>query len=371
MRAGLYLFLLKALRKGLPMKIHLLSGFLGSGKTTAIQSACRILQERGIKAAVITNDQGIRLVDADLFKHMGIPGRQVMNGCFCCNYQDLDHQIHSLENSVAPEVIFAESVGSCTDIIATVLKPLRLFRKDEKITLSVFADALLLHMLLVDGIGLFDESVGYIYYKQLEESTLLIINKTDLLSPDQFRNLKKLLKDKFPGKILHYQQSMDNDQVAQWISLLDQSDSVIIPQSMEMDYQVYGEGEAKLAWLDQDIEIESANETAGQGAIRLMQDIHARIVAGHFPVGHLKFLLNGKEKFSFTSTSKPEMLPNSLPGSSATLLLNARVQTKPGILDLLVSDAVSALEKDGEFGVCVRSHLVFQPGFPKPVHRME
>jgi len=44
------------------MKIHLLSGFLGSGKTTAIQSACRILQERGIKAAVITNDQGIRLV---------------------------------------------------------------------------------------------------------------------------------------------------------------------------------------------------------------------------------------------------------------------------------------------------------------------
>ncbi|MFI5124110.1 MAG: GTP-binding protein [Chitinophagales bacterium] len=353
------------------MKIHLLSGFLGSGKTTAIQSACRILLDKGIRTAVITNDQGIRLVDADLFKHLGIPGRQVMNGCFCCNYQDLDRQIQSLEDSIAPEVIFAESVGSCTDIIATVLKPLRLFRQDEKVTLSVFADALLLHMLLVDGNELFDESVSYIYFKQLEESTLLVINKTDLLNPDQFLKLSRILSDKFPDKILHYQKSMDNDQVAQWIAILDRSACVAIPGSLEMDYQVYGEGEAKLAWLDQEIVIESADETADRGAVRLMQDIHERVVASHFPIGHLKFLLNGDEKFSFTSTSGSEMNLKTVPALSATLLLNARVQTEPEILSLLVSDSLNELEKQGEFKVRVRTHSAFQPGFPRPTHRIE
>lgn len=40
--------------------------FLGSGKTTAIQSAIRVLGDQGVKCGVITNDQGIRLVVADL-----------------------------------------------------------------------------------------------------------------------------------------------------------------------------------------------------------------------------------------------------------------------------------------------------------------
>lgn len=50
------------------MELHLLSGFLGSGKTTAIHSACNYLLQKGVKAGVITNDQGSRLVDGDFLK---------------------------------------------------------------------------------------------------------------------------------------------------------------------------------------------------------------------------------------------------------------------------------------------------------------
>jgi G3E family GTPase len=78
------------------MKIHLLSGFLGSGKTTAIQNACNELRKNQKKVGVITNDQGISLVDGSFFEHLKIPGRQVVNGCFCCNYNDLDHGVQSL-----------------------------------------------------------------------------------------------------------------------------------------------------------------------------------------------------------------------------------------------------------------------------------
>ncbi len=40
------------------MKLHLLSGFLGSGKTTAIQNATGYLLQKGVKVGAITNDQG-------------------------------------------------------------------------------------------------------------------------------------------------------------------------------------------------------------------------------------------------------------------------------------------------------------------------
>jgi G3E family GTPase len=46
------------------MKLHLIGGFLGSGKTTAITNASLLLKNKGILAGVITNDQGNYLVDS-------------------------------------------------------------------------------------------------------------------------------------------------------------------------------------------------------------------------------------------------------------------------------------------------------------------
>lgn len=145
------------------MKIHLLSGFLGSGKTTAIQQACNELIKSGNSVGVITNDQGIRLVDGDFFEHLNIPNRQVVNGCFCCNYNDLDSSIQSLIKAYQPDIIFAESVGSCTDIVATVMKPLFNYYPETQITFSIFADICLLGILLKNDSSIFDESVRYLF----------------------------------------------------------------------------------------------------------------------------------------------------------------------------------------------------------------
>lgn len=352
------------------MKIHLLSGFLGSGKTTAIQSASRILLDRGIKTGVITNDQGIKLVDADLFKELRIPGRQVMNGCFCCNYHDLDNQIQSLIKTEQPDIIFAESVGSCTDIVATVLKPLCQFRPHARVTLSVFADALLLHMLLIDGAELFEDAVHYIYFKQLEEAGILIINKVDLLNPVQLRDLKKVMEEKYGNSLLYYQNSQNKESIGQWLQQLDQVPSLLIPESLEIDYDIYGAGEAKLAWLDQEMEIESAAGQANQGAVDLVRSIFHKATAHKFAIGHLKFLLNGKKKISFTATSTPAFIFKTLPAVSATLLLNARVQTEPEMLLELVSESVREAEERSKIRIRINSVSAFRPGYPTPTHRM-
>ena len=62
------------------MKIHLVAGFLGSGKTTAIANAAKILSAENITTSVFTNDQGNYLVDSRFIEKSGIPYAEVTGG---------------------------------------------------------------------------------------------------------------------------------------------------------------------------------------------------------------------------------------------------------------------------------------------------
>lgn len=351
------------------MKIHLLSGFLGSGKTTAIQHATRRLLQQGISTGVITNDQGIRLVDNDFFESLHIPTRQVINGCFCCNYNDLESGIRSLSEADNTGIIFAESVGSCTDIVATVLKPLLRFRPGAQITVSTFADVRLLMMVLKEGGKIFDDTVIYIYLKQLEEAGIIVVNKVDLASQEQLEEIKRLMDEKYPGKLLLYQNSFDEDNIQRWLDAVDNYHSADRLQSLAIDYDIYAAGEANLAWLDQELEIYSADNTAMEQALDLINIIYAKINKGNFAIGHLKFLINGKIKISFSSNQETVTAIKTEPASSATLLVNVRVQTAPDAITRLMEEAVKEVEMRSGCTIMVNSQSAFQPGYPRPSHR--
>ena len=352
------------------MKIHLLSGFLGSGKTTAIQQAIHVLIQQGIKTGVITNDQGTQLVDGGLFKKLGFPNREVINGCFCCNYNDLDASIVSLSETDATEVIFAESVGSCTDIVATVLKPMLQFRPGTHVTLSTFADARLLQMILNDGAGSFDDAVRYIYLQQLKEASIIVVNKIDLMDEAALLEIKIMMRKKYNSKILLYQNSLNTDSIQQWLQVLDSCHSSPALPSLNIDYDVYATGEAKLAWIDQLLEICSPHNNAIELATDLANAIYTAICKQQYPIGHLKFLLNDETKISFTSSMEAPAPVILQPATSASLLINIRVQTAPENITRLISNAIAAIETISGCSIIVHNHSAFQPGYPRPAHRI-
>ena len=118
------------------MRVHFVGGFLGAGKTTAIVEACRLLIRRGERVGVVTNDQGKLQVDGLFMRAAGFPTVEVGGGCFCCRYDDFDEKLSSLAlgpggaaGPAMPDAVFAESVGSCADIVATVIKPFESFRE--------------------------------------------------------------------------------------------------------------------------------------------------------------------------------------------------------------------------------------------------
>jgi G3E family GTPase len=350
------------------MLVHLVSGFLGSGKTTAIATACRLLMQKGNSIGVITNDQGIKLVDTSYFTSNAIANRQVTDGCFCCNYTALDEIIQSLINISNPDVIFAESVGSCTDLVATVMKPLQQFHPNINVSVSVFADVRLLHMLFVEGKKLFADAVQYIYQKQLEEAAIVVITKIDLAEEEIIAAVKTFFKKNYPGKTLVFIDGTNNEFTELWLKQL-QLNSVT-PPSLQINYDVYAEGEAKLAWLDEEIELYSSDSKAELAAIILCQRIYQKIQTEQLPIGHLKFMLNHAFKISYTAASKP-ILPTTHQNSAiAKLLINARVQTAPENLQQIVGRAIAEIELEMNCKVLVISEAVFQPGYPRPVYRV-
>src|SRR5436305_13528376 len=134
------------------MKLVLTGGFLGSGKTTAIHQAVIYLNREGKRPGVITNDQGTQQVDTQYIRSQQVPVEEVAGSCFCCNLPGLEKNILSLIETYHPDVIFAESVGSCTDLIATVVNPLvSIYGNKLDITLSVFADVQVLLAWLQGG----------------------------------------------------------------------------------------------------------------------------------------------------------------------------------------------------------------------------
>lgn len=352
------------------MIIHLLSGFLGSGKTTAIRQACKVLIAEGKKLGVITNDQGVNIVDSRLFGYMQVPQKQVGNGCFCCNYDELDNKLKELTDTYHPDIIFAESVGTCTDIVATVMKPLIQFN-NAQVSISTIADARLLHNIVINHEKVFGDDVEYILFKQLDEAEIIVVNKMDLLSLQELQELKKYISQSYPEKKTIYQNSLLAGGVNEWLALLgSQSPTKHVPQSLDINYDKYASGEAMLAYYDGEFEIETENNDAEEIGYALWRDIVTSVEENDLPVGHLKCWLNERKKISSTATTTDQGEADFVRGNKAKLLINARVQTTPAMLENIIVASVVLVSTKKNCRITPVEKSVFSPGYPKPVHRI-
>ncbi len=358
------------------MKIFLVGGFLGSGKTTAILRGSEVLQKSGKTAAVVTNDQGDQLVDTLYLGREEMEVREVTGGCFFCRYQDLEEQIRSLEEALRPEAIFAESVGSCTDLVATVLRPLEHFSEGKlEVVLSVFADVRLLADHCQQKADLFGPDVLYIYEKQLEEADIIVVNKTDLLRVEALQEAKESIEEVYGGKTILYLSALSEEDIRKWIETLFRFGKGGAMAPLSIDYGRYGDGEAALAWLDGEIGIDTPGGEAVKAGMDLILRIYGRIEEKGYPIGHLKFLLSDgfrQKKISYTTVALPvnTHYPSDFEAERIVVLVNARVQAEPEELKRIVEESILETEALNGCRITEGAWSSFKPGYPRPTHRM-
>jgi G3E family GTPase len=345
---------------------------LGAGKTTAIANAIAYLKLHDIQGAAISNDQGDLLVDTAYLKAQGIRAEEVSGGCFCCRFNELETLLKTLHAPYGQGFVFAESVGSCTDLVATVIRPLENFHPEINVSLSVFADAGLLYSRLQSMNLGFNNQVNYLYEKQLEEADILVVSKIDLIDAAKLEQLKRLLKHRYPAMQIIYQNSFSSDDIATWLQT---TGSIKNPvrSALDIDYDEYAAGEAAMAWLDISLEIESSDTR--KACLFLTDNFLQQIENNQWSIGHVKFIFNRNEqifKLSATASGR-DAFPSGeeWTDSKINVLINARVCCSPDEIRHALVAGIRELGLSKETAISIRSMSSFKPGYPSPTFRFE
>lgn len=195
------------------MPILLLTGYLGSGKTTLVN---RILKnKKGIRFAVIVNDIGEVNIDADLIQQGGVVGKNddslvaLQNGCICCTLKtDLMQQIVEIMKMDKFDYIVIEASGICEpEPIAQTICSMKAiggvyteFGTPKLDCLVTVVDALR----LADEFGcgeslerkdLGEEDIENLIIQQIEFCNIILLNKVSEVKPEALEIIKKIIRE--------------------------------------------------------------------------------------------------------------------------------------------------------------------------------
>jgi G3E family GTPase len=356
-------------------RLILVGGFLGAGKTTLLWEAARRIMDHGQRVGLITNDQAPDLVDTAILLHNDIKVAEVSGSCFCCNFDGLIDAMQKVREAANADVIIAEPVGSCTDLSATIVQPLKEKMERELLVspLSVMADPLHLNEILNGVTSGIHPSAAYIFLKQLEESDIILISKADLLAPADLATLKEKVKERFPEAEVMAVSAITGEGIDEWVKEV--SNRVNAGQRLaEVDYNVYAEGEAVLGWLNSIIEISGEPTDWDAFANKLMHDFSNQFDTMKAYVGHVKIMLESDENYLIGNlTGKGDTLNfrgTAGKGTKARLTLNARVEMSPDTLEQIVRTTLSVHTSEN-----LKANIVtlrcLSPGRPNPTYRFD
>jgi G3E family GTPase len=358
----------------------MIGGFLGAGKTTAMLQLAERLTAAGRRVGLITNDQSVGLVDTQMLAARDFAVEEITGGCFCCRFNSLVEAAERLAASQAPEVFLAEPVGSCTDLKATVDYPLRRMYGDaySVAPYSVLVDPIRAARVLgLQADKTFSEKVLYIYRKQLEEADLIVINKIDLLSGEQRGRLETALSERFPGAEIHAMSARQGSGVDDWLAKLTTSGAKTVG-AVELDYDVYADGEAMLGWLNGQFQLESETEFDGNDLVtRLAQLLSVKLNKASIEIAHLKMTLSPDDgqdlavvnlvRSDARSESSHRLVEPLMKGE---LTLNLRAEGPPDVIQRLAEQSLATLARDSRLTVYLKHLESFRPGRPTPTHRL-
>ena len=186
-------------------KVLILSGFLGSGKTTVLVQIIGHLRAKhgdGYRIAIIENEIGSASVDSSIVQEAGYSVTEMLSGCVCCTLiGQLVPALEKLDDELHPDLIILEATGMATpgtmrdSIVKYGGYPTRIV---------VVADAsrwkriMLALRILLEG--------------QAESADVFCVNKTDLVGEDVLEEVERDLRamnDRAPQFRINASGSMD------------------------------------------------------------------------------------------------------------------------------------------------------------------
>lgn len=341
--------------------LALVGGFLGAGKTTLVLAAARRLAARGVRVAFVTNDQGGDLVDTAIARATDVPVEEVTGGCFCCRLSDLLHAASRLE-AARPDVIFAEPVGSCIDLAATIVHPLLADHpgRFHLAPLTVLVDPS--RAIALEATNE-EPDLAYLFRNQIEEADIVCYTKRDcgVSGPPLAEHVALSLS------------ARTGEGVDAWLDRVLDVHALVGTRGLDVDYQRYAAAEAALGWLNWQVRVEldvaaSPVQVVGPVVDRLDEGL----TAAGAPIVHVKVLdqtPSGHVRVSLCANGVAPVADGRLDAAPARLhhiLINARARTDPETLARVVAASLAPLAP----GIVSSRGDAFAPSAPRPERRL-
>jgi G3E family GTPase len=326
---------------GVKTRFSVIGGYLGAGKTTLVVSLARALRANGDRSvAIITNDQGHVLVDTEFVREAGFDVKEIVGGCFCSTFPEFVKNARSIVQTSRPDIILAEPIGTSTNILSSVVEPLR-SQYPQEFDVAPF-------MVVVDGTraSSLSGSQRLIPAHQVKEAEYVLLSKTDLLDADGIAKATEAVKALAPdAEIIPYSSRTGAgiDRIAALI-LSGRSSAKSRPSE---DHKRFAAEKSAMTWY-------SSSGTVVAGERVDLYDLSMavlRSVASAFPAGdlaHVKVTVVSPSAGVKMSLVGDSVQTDGIRGSryltgEAKLTVNARVMASPRKLGEVMRKAVDAL----------------------------
>lgn len=168
------------------MKVDIINGYLGAGKTTLVRQLIDLLAPRE-KTVVLVNEFGQVGIDGALLKQTGADVVELPNGCVCCTLTaDLRTQIKTIARQISPDRLLIEPTGVATiNNLVRILGSLSLEQYIAEIRNWVVVDA-----------GNFPQEFRQsrmFIQSQLEAAQIVLINKCDRVADPELSRIRKII----------------------------------------------------------------------------------------------------------------------------------------------------------------------------------
>ncbi|AYK14657.1 MAG: CobW family GTP-binding protein [Methanosarcina flavescens] len=168
------------------MKVMIIGGFLGSGKTTTILRISRQLSNAGKKTAIIVNEIGEIGLDGDILTSPGIVTEELTSGCICCTLRiSMQYTLQTLEEEYEPDIVIIEPTG--------IAFPGQIREEIETMELSELSFAPVVTLVDPGRFGTEAKEIPKFIENQIREAEILCINKIDITPTETILAVEKML----------------------------------------------------------------------------------------------------------------------------------------------------------------------------------
>lgn len=174
------------------MRVYILGGFLGSGKTSLLMKLTSMYIDKGQRVTLLVNESGDVGVDGTTLKREGYDVVEMPNGCICCTLSiSLQDGIQHIVRDIDPDIIIIEPTG------------LALPHKVKEIVSMVLTDQEEIIIIGVVDVQRFEDLIKKkedFFKKQVQGSDFILINKSDLTTSEKMKEVSDWISLRFPDK---------------------------------------------------------------------------------------------------------------------------------------------------------------------------